>query len=102
MDPTLALRRRVLAGAIHRYVEADLAWRAAAVSARAWFPREQRPHLPPIGDPGSRLRNLHERRERALLRMIAARERFEAARHRAARRKLPPAHVVLLIGSTRR
>ena len=80
----LAHRRRVLARALHVYFEADLAWASAARAARTWFPAGARPQARPIGDPGSRVRRLHEGRERALLRLCAAREKFETARKRAA------------------
>ena len=92
MDPALQLRRRVLARTWLGYVEADLAWARASRAARAWFPAGQRPDARPIGDPGSRVRRLHEARERALLRFLAARAAFERARTR--RR---PRHVVRLL-----
>jgi hypothetical protein len=82
MDQALTVRRRVLARTWIRYVEADLAWARESRAARAWFPAEERPDARPIGDPGSRVRRLHEARERALLRFLAARAAFERARNR--------------------
>lgn len=93
MDPALHLRRRVLARSWLAYVEADRAWTVAASAARAWFPAGQRPDARPIGDPGSRVRHLHEARERALLRFLAARAAFERARMR----RRPRREVRLLI-----
>ena len=82
MRPDIAHRHRVLARAFAAYLAADRAWRMEAGWARLYFPPADRPPSVPIGDPGSRVRRLHEARERALLRFLAAREKLEAARRR--------------------
>ncbi len=86
MTPDLELRRRVLVVFYRRYVRADRAWRLAQIEARSWFPARERPAVPPIGDAGSRLRRLYDRRDRAIAQLAAAHREYAAVRHRPTRK----------------
>lgn len=94
MTPDLETRRRALVVFYRRYLRADHAWRVAQREARSWFPPAQRPAVPPIGDAGSRLRRLYDRRDKALVQLAAAHRELNAGRLRTARRirilALPP------------
>lgn len=80
MRQDLEIRRRVLAVAYRRYIEADLSWTRARQAARLWFPEPNRPYRWTIGDPRSPLRQLYERRQKALIRLVAARRKLAEAR----------------------
>ena len=84
MRAELHMRYRLLLRAERRFDAADRHWHAAAHAARALFPAPLRPSVLPIGDPGSPVRQLWERRERELLALLAARARLEGARARLA------------------
>lgn len=94
MTPDLEIHRRALVVFYRRYVRADRDWRRAQRDARAWFPASERPAVPPIGDAGSRLRRLYDRRDRAIVQLAAAYAEFNAMRRRPARQRpvlaLPP------------
>lgn len=94
MTPDLEPRRRALVVFYRRYVRADRAWRLAQGEARSWFPAGERPAVPPIGDAGSRLRRLYDRRDKALAQLATAHREFNAVRRRSPRRiqilALPP------------
>lgn len=94
MTPDLETRRRALVVFYSRYLHADRAWRVAQREARSYFPAGQRPAVPPIGDAGSRLRGLYDRRDRALLQLAAAHRELNLGRRRATRHirilALPP------------
>lgn len=96
MQSDLELRRRVLVKLYRRYTVADRAWQVASEAAVAWLRDAPPGKLALIGDPGSPVRRLYERREDARQRLYAAREKLEAARlrHEARRR----ARTVVLIG----
>lgn len=76
-------QRRALLIFYNRYLAADRAWRLAQAEAMSWFPAQFRPAVPPIGDVGSRLRQLHDRRDRALARLETAHRKLARARNRA-------------------
>lgn len=99
MQPELVIRHRVLVRAERSYTQSDLAWRRAAERARAWFPADDRPAMPPIGDPGSPLRKLWETRERSIARLMAARAKLDVERERSARRQaqVPARRILLLV-----
>ena len=78
----LEKHRRILILALRRYQEAAREWSLAAQAARDWFPLSARRAALAIGSPGSRIRRLHEQRERALLRLAAARQLLDEARTR--------------------
>mgnify|MGYP005849438123 CR=1 FL=1 len=97
MYPELATRRRVLILTYTRYLKADQAWASALRDMKSWFPANTRPGPSAIGNPGSPIRRLYERRARALLQLEVARQKLEAARQRAtARRRTIHASVLLL------
>jgi hypothetical protein len=88
MQPDLDLRRRVLVKFYRRYVAADRAWVLETRSAAAWLPEAPPGKLALIGNPGSRVRRLYDRREEALERLLAARAKLETARRRQAARTI--------------
>jgi hypothetical protein len=95
MQSDLDLQRRVLVKLYRRYVTADRDWVIESRSAVAWLPEAPPEKLAVIGNPGSRVRRLYDRREDALDRLHAARAKLEAARRRMAARDR--GRVVLLI-----
>ena len=97
MQSDLDLRRRVLVKLYRRYAAADRAWVLETRSAVAWLPEAPPEKLALIGNPGSRVRHLYERREEAMERLHAARAKLEVARRRLAARN--GVRVVLLIGA---
>jgi hypothetical protein len=82
MQSDLDLQRRVLVKLYRRYVTADRDWVVETRSAVAWLPEAPSEKLAVIGNPGSRVRRLYDRREDALDRLHAARAKLEAARRR--------------------
>ena len=78
-------RRRVLLKAYRRYLDAESDLRTAQEEALRWFPQNSRPQVLPIGQPGSRVRQLHDRRERALARLVAIRQMLPETRRGAYR-----------------
>ena len=101
MHPDLGVQHRVLIRSYRFYLDADRDWTAALEEAKSWYPVGQRKTSCFLGDPGSRIRRLYEARERALNRLLLAREKLESARMRLARRD--PQHRastrVFLLGS---
>jgi len=96
MHRNLRIRHRVLIKAYMAYIAADRDWQKAARDALNWLPATMRPDTLPIGDPGSRIRRFHDRREAALERFIAARGKLETARARLLPSRRPRG--TLLIG----
>ena len=86
MHADLLTRRRVLISTYRRYLDADRAWHIALDEMKLWFPATSRPGPSVIGNPGSPIRKLYERRERALLQLEVARFKLDAARQRLAER----------------
>ena len=98
MHIDLKIRRRVLLVTYERCLRADRAWSIALREMRAWFPDTNQPYRSTIGSPGSPIRRLYERRERAILQLETARGKFEEAKRRlATRRQKPQAPRVLLV-----
>lgn len=95
MQSDLDLRRRVLVKLYRRYAAADRAWVLETRIAAAWLPEAPPEKLALIGNPGSRVRRLYDRREEALERLQVARAKLETARQRSEARER--ARVVLLI-----
>lgn len=85
MRPDPRLHRRALLSAYHRYLVADRACRLAQEEALSWFPTENRPSVLLIGNPGSPLRRLHDRRDRAIFRLQLLRPKFHQTRGCATR-----------------
>jgi hypothetical protein len=97
MQSDLDLRRRVLVKLYRRYVAADQGLACSKpASAVAWLPEVPPEKLALIGNPGSRVRRLYERRDEAMERLHAARAKLEVARRRLALNG-KRARVVLLI-----
>ncbi|KZY35808.1 hypothetical protein A3731_16830 [Roseovarius sp. HI0049] len=61
---------------------------------KAWFPAASRPGETAIGQPGSRIRRVYDRRERAILQLIAAKGKLEKARVRLAARRPAPLQLI--------
>lgn len=95
MQAELATRRRMLAVTYRRYLEADRDLTLALRETRRWFPASSPPYRWTIGDPGSRVRRLYDRRERAVAQLVAARAKLETAKRRLAARDA--AHVPRLL-----
>ncbi len=87
MHPDLTVQRRVLARSYRLYLDADRSWSLAVRESKSWFPLSHRPPTAFLGDPGSRLRRLHDARERALQRLLVARSKLEQARRRLEERE---------------
>ena len=87
MQSQFEARRRILIAAYRRYLVADLALQSARGAALVWFPEVPARGIALIGDPGSRIRRLYERRERALARLSIARRALEETPHRAQQRR---------------
>jgi hypothetical protein len=66
LTPDLNFRRRVLVVLYRKYLDADLAWVLAQREVLSWFPLGARPAGSLMGNRGSHLRRLCERRDRAL------------------------------------
>jgi len=81
----LNFRRLVLVVLYRKYLDADRAWRLAQSEALSWFPLDARPGGSLMGNPGSHLRRLYERRDRALSQFMVVYGEIEQARRRAAR-----------------
>ena len=86
MTPELEARRRALQIIYNRYIQADRAWRLAQRDALSWFPVGRRPSVPPIGDPGSRVRRLYDDRSRVLAQLATAHQEVSEARRLSTRR----------------
>lgn len=82
MESQLEAHRRVLVVAYRRYLAADRALETARSTALRWFPEAPARSTVLIGDPGSRIRRLHERRDRALAHLELARQALEEAQDR--------------------
>ncbi|KPQ05710.1 MAG: hypothetical protein HLUCCA12_13870 [Rhodobacteraceae bacterium HLUCCA12] len=96
MHRELAAYQRLLIITYRRYLEADRALASRLDALRAVFPPDRKPHRGTIGAPDSPIRRLCENRDRALLRLHAARAEFEAARARIAQRHARPTNVLFL------
>lgn len=79
--------RYLLVLTYRRYLDAELGWIRARRAARAWFPPSSQPYRWTIGSPESALRKVHEKRQRALLQMEAARRKFQQAKAQSERRQ---------------
>ncbi|KUJ73188.1 hypothetical protein AVO45_15720 [Ruegeria marisrubri] len=98
MHPDLRTRRSVVFRARLAYDEADAAYRAEVRRAAELVPEAHRRYYWSIGNPGSPVRRLYERRDRALQRLNVALVKLEAARERMAARnaRLPATRILLL------
>ena len=94
----LQTRRRAVALAYRRYVEADYAWNSSTQSAMGWFPDARQSHVAIIGNPGSKVRRLYSQRERAMLQLETARQKLDVAKARLLKRHHQASIGPLLIG----
>ena len=82
MHPDLEFRRHVLNLTYERYLVADRAWLDASQDVRTWLPRRARSAIAVIGNPGSPIREIYERRDKALSQLVAVRLKLEEAKRR--------------------
>jgi hypothetical protein len=94
MHSDLQTRRRVLLVTYRRYLEAERALTLARQEMKGWFPAAARPGETAIGQPGSRIRRVYDRRERAILQLAAAKEKLEIARVRLAAKRRAPLQLI--------
>ncbi len=94
MHGYLEAHRRILFKAYRRYLAADSALQSARSAALIWLPEAPARKTMLIGDPGSRVRQLCERRDRALTRLKLARQALKEAEIRSRNKR---ARVVRLI-----
>ncbi len=94
----LQIRRRAVAMAYRRYLEADYAWNSSTQSAMSWFHAARQAHVAIIGNPGSKVRRLYRQRERAMLQLETARLKLNAAKTRLLKRHRHADTGPLLIG----
>lgn len=87
MDIELVTRRRVLLTSYRRYLEVDREWDVALRNLHLWFPDESRTGVLAVGDPGSPVRRLYARRQRALHQLEVMRLKLEIAKRRMAARQ---------------
>ncbi|MCW3784575.1 hypothetical protein [Defluviimonas salinarum] len=96
MHPDLGVQRKVLVKSYRRYLDADHDWTMAVEQSLSWVQPRDRPQVSGLGEPGSRVRRLYEARERALQRLVAARDKLERARRRIEQRDRAPRRLLLL------
>lgn len=94
MHGYLEVQRRTLFEAYRRFLAADRALQKARAEALRWFPGAVARQTLLIGDRGSRMRRLTERRDRALARLMRVREELEAAQSEARRRSIRVVHLI--------
>jgi len=82
MHRQLQVQRRILFSAYQRYLTSDRALEIARSKALRWFPEAAARKTELIGNPGSRIRYLYERRNRAIARLNLARQALLEARNR--------------------
>ncbi len=97
----LRTRRRAVAVAYRRYIEADAAWAHSTENASRWFPTPRQAHLAIIGNPGSNVRRLYRQRERAMLQLETARIKLKVAKSRLSQQRNKARTPTLLIGVAR-
>lgn len=88
MQDYLIANRRILFQAYRRYLAADRTLQTAQSAALAWLPRGATRKTMLIGNPGSHMRALHARRDRALARLELAKAEFENVRSRYAAKQI--------------
>jgi hypothetical protein len=91
--------RRVVLLAYHRFLAADRSLREAQSSALDWVPGTISSKTMLMGDAGSPVRKLYERRNRALTRLTMVRRMLDEER-RDARRRSGRSSVLLIASSS--
>lgn len=97
MRTILATRRRLFFLSYDRYVTADRKWVAALKTASELVPDVEGRGYWRLGTARSRLRKLYLERDRALQRMMVARQKLAEAKQRLAKQSNRPTHVRLLV-----
>ena len=82
MHPDLQINRRVIINATQSYTRADADWHKGLRHVAEIFPEVLGHGYWRIGNPGSRIRKLYERREQALRRLDVARLKLQIAKKR--------------------
>ena len=86
MAPNTEANRRALVVFYRQFLAADRAWRVAQIEAMSWFPKGKPSSVMQIGDPGSRIRRLYDRRDQALNKLNVAQIRVKESRVRKVQR----------------
>jgi hypothetical protein len=74
MHAYVGFHRRMVLLAYHRFLAADRSLQKAQSAALSLISRPVSQKMMLLGDPGSRMRKLHERRDRALVRLKMLRQ----------------------------
>lgn len=82
MNPELASKRRMLLMAHAKFLSAERAWIEAQRDVKTWFPKQSKPSVVTIGNPGSTIRRLHDQRDRAVLQLEGAHVELKVAKRR--------------------
>lgn len=93
----LVTRRRVLLMTYRRYLEADRAWDISLRNLNAWVPDENLKGTLAIGSPGSPVRRLYVRRQRALVQLEAVRLKLQVAKQRIAAKQSETGLIKILL-----
>lgn len=96
MHRQLEAHRRFLILAHQRYFAADRALETARSTARSWFPEALARSTTLIGDPGSRVRHLYERRDRARARLALVHQALEESQDRIRRHNRQAVYLISL------
>ena len=95
--PDLRVARRLLAEAYMRYINADRNWVVVERAARSWLDAATPRAVVLLGAPGSKIRRIHDYREKALERFLVARASYESARRLIRKRRGDPERVRILL-----
>jgi hypothetical protein len=94
MHGYVSFHRRMVLLAYHRFLAADRSLQKAQAAALAWISEPSSKKTLLLGDPGSRVRVLHERRDRALARLKLLRQALENEKTR--KRQRGPRHIFFI------
>lgn len=90
MHADLEVRRRALVRAYTQYLVAERNWINAVEDVRGLCRAEFRSQTAFVGNPGSPIRRLHEKRQKALQRLQVSRLKLAIAKRRLLRRSAKP------------
>lgn len=97
MQTDLTARRRLFITSYRKYQAADRAWTLALVKAAEIVPDAVGKGYWRLGNAKSRLRKLYVERDRALQRMMAARQKLSEAKLRKAQQVYNSHRVIMLV-----
>ena len=83
MTPDLETRRRALVIIYNRYLRAERAWNRAQQESRTWLPGRTRSTITQIGNPGSRIRRVHDELHKAMAQLALAHRRLDELKRRS-------------------